>query len=293
MTNYQETEELAKQIFKAGEKFSYEDQEYTIEFSGKPRPAKGECKTDLYVLTKNYNGEKREFKFSIKKDNYQFLENKINSETAEEIFGPDFKKIISEQSTKLTEKFNSKIKIKKDENEEIETIPMGWKLEIFKDTSGVLATELDLGSDQLRSILTGEGRSESKINCKVNGEEIKSSGIANLMLILPEGDHNLDNTDLDYLLSKVMTIDEHLEEIDINARYTALNFRAKKLGLGREKGKWDSNRPLAVWVDWVKNEGKLEPSLVVDEPFKMANEIGKSLRNLLWPKDEEIKETQD
>ena len=118
MTNYQEIEELAKQIFKAGEKFSYEDQEYTIEFSGKPRPAKGECKTDLYVLTKNYNGEKREFKFSIKKDNYQFLENKINSETAEEIFGPDFKKIISEQSTKLTEKFNSLIKIKKDENEE-------------------------------------------------------------------------------------------------------------------------------------------------------------------------------
>lgn len=286
MTDYQETEELVKQSFKAGEKFSYENQEYIIELSGKPRPTKGECKTDLYVLAKNNDEEKKEFKFSIKKDNYEFLENKISSETAEEIFGPDFKKIISDLSTKLSTKFNELKKVKYDDKKKVKSLIMGWKLELFKNTRGTLSTDLELEIDQLRPILTGEGRSLDKIDCSVNGEIIKNSGVANLMMVLPGDSQTLSKKNIEYFLSKVKTIDNYLGEITINARFTALTFFTSKTGIGKLLGKWDGDRPLAVWIDWSLKEDKLESEVIINKPFKSANEIGNNLRNLLFPDKE-------
>ena len=55
----------------------------------------------------------------------------------------------------------------------------------------------------------------------------------------------------------------------------ALNYRA-------EKDKWDSDRPLSVYVDWKIVDGKLSGKLVFDHPLrKKGNEIGEKVKKIL------------
>ena len=59
-----------------GTEFEFEDRKYVVELSGKPTCHKGEPKTDIYVLAKSSLDEK-EIKISQKKENADFIENKI------------------------------------------------------------------------------------------------------------------------------------------------------------------------------------------------------------------------
>ena len=86
---FSETEKNILNIFKKDVTFLYKDVTHTIEVSGKPLVKKGECKTDIYIQTVTPNKKKHEFKISIKQDNADFLENKITSERALQIFGPN------------------------------------------------------------------------------------------------------------------------------------------------------------------------------------------------------------
>ena len=144
--NFSLAESILRKKFLSTEKFKFNGMDHTLILCGKPSPPSGECKTDIYVLAKNLiNKENIEIKISLKLDNYEFLENKISETTAKIIFGKkDYRTIIIAAATSLKDKFLKQVKIKKS-GSCILRIPLGWKIELFNQTSRRLKTSLELG----------------------------------------------------------------------------------------------------------------------------------------------------
>ena len=94
MTTFGQTEHDVTKLFPEGKEFQYDGHKYRVLISGKPKPLRGECKTDTYIKAVDECNQCREFKISIKQDNAEFLENKISLERAKEIFGKDAQDII-------------------------------------------------------------------------------------------------------------------------------------------------------------------------------------------------------
>ena len=49
MPDFINTEYCVEKLFPVGTVFSFEGKKYRVVLSGKPRPARGECKTDVYI----------------------------------------------------------------------------------------------------------------------------------------------------------------------------------------------------------------------------------------------------
>ena len=65
-----------------GTEFVFNGKGYTVMLSGKPTCHKGEPKTDIYILAESCEDEV-EIKISYKKENADFIENKMSAERAE------------------------------------------------------------------------------------------------------------------------------------------------------------------------------------------------------------------
>ena len=104
MADFIEAEEVVRKFFPKGTTFDYEGEEYMVIDSGKPLPqkGKGEPKTDIYVCAQS-EGTTKEFKISYKKKNADFLENKMKSDRAEQIFGANWKEIIEENTKRISD----------------------------------------------------------------------------------------------------------------------------------------------------------------------------------------------
>ena len=59
--SFSEIEEKIRNCFSTGSVFEKNGDDYKILRSGKPRPSKGECKTDLYVEAISKEKKKKEF----------------------------------------------------------------------------------------------------------------------------------------------------------------------------------------------------------------------------------------
>lgn len=94
MPDFINTEHCVEKLFPVGTTFSFEGKKYQVALCGKPRPARGECKTDVYIKGIASDGEAREIKISVKQKNADFLENKMSFDRACEIFGKDASGII-------------------------------------------------------------------------------------------------------------------------------------------------------------------------------------------------------
>lgn len=88
--------------------FVLQQRKYMIIKSGKPTCYRGEPKTDIYVLATADNIEFIELKISFKKENADFIENKINSERAEALLGENWKQIIVNATSSLSNAFYNK-----------------------------------------------------------------------------------------------------------------------------------------------------------------------------------------
>lgn len=120
-------------MFQVGSSFNYKGDKYEVVLSGKPRPTKGECKTDVYIKARNKsNGKEKEWKISVKKSNADFLENKIGIERAREIFGDDAQHIIKKSIEAIKEKFEKTplVYYEKCNKTEALSITLGWKFEL-------------------------------------------------------------------------------------------------------------------------------------------------------------------
>ena len=93
MPDFGAAERRMLSYFKRGVELFYNGSRYVVEEADKPTCSFGEPKTDIYVLL--FNGrQEQELKISYKKENADFLENKTNSQRAEQLFGPEWREII-------------------------------------------------------------------------------------------------------------------------------------------------------------------------------------------------------
>lgn len=273
MSKHGETERSIINLFERTKQFVFENNEYKIINIGKPRPSKGECKTDIYILIKNTSsGSNRELKISIKQNDADFLENKMSFERATEIFGNKAKDILVKSIKSVEQSFvdDSLIYFKKHKRTEEKCIKIGWKFELLNKHGGLRSGLLLLTDDQKVDVYSGSNLNNEKKNAKVKGVEIKNSGIANYIL-------NVEDTDkqLNFHLKNLKPIEEFAISKNIYFACKAINFRTKV-------DKWDGNRPLSVFINWTLVNNKLTADFVLDKPLEFkANEIGINIRNIL------------
>ena len=105
MPDFINTEHCVEKLFPVGTTFSFEGKKYQVALCGKPRPARGECKTDVYIKGIASDGEAREIKISVKQKNADFLENKMSFDRACEIFGKDASSIIKQCLLSIQDSF--------------------------------------------------------------------------------------------------------------------------------------------------------------------------------------------
>lgn len=272
MANFGDTERHIKGLFCKGRRFSYDGHDYEVLECGKPVPPKGECKTDVYVLAQEINGGEKEFKISVKKSNADFLENKIALERAIQIFGEDTQTILRKSLDKIKECFENDplVYFKKYKRTRAFCIKMGWKFELTNKRGGEKCGKLLLSPEQKIDIYSGINLGKDKKDCQVNGKCIKDSGVANYIITVDGCGKPLD----DYLRNMV-PIENFAPKQDIYFVCKALNYRVSE-------GKWDGDRPLAVYVGWALKDGKLYGELVYDSPLAhRGGEIGRNLQGIL------------
>lgn len=264
-----------------GTEFVFQDKKYRVILSGKPTCHKGEPKTDIYILAESVH-DKTEIKISYKKENADFIENKMSAERAEQLFGTDWEGIIEQSTTAIRDRFEERMLIYKNKYKRTEkgAITLGWKFELLNKNSGDLSGKMLLTEEQVIDVYAGSNLSEDKRNAMVCGQVIEDSGIANYIL-MDEDVHSAQD-----VIDKMISITEYVKlHPDIYFACKALNYRTFA-------EKWDGDRPLSVQVFWDAEENKLVPKLVYDKPLTIkGNEVAGRL--LQYMKLLNIKTTDD
>ncbi len=275
-------ERRIKAIISVGTTFIFRGSKYTVLKSGKPTCHKGEPKTDIYVLAGTDNGA-CEFKISYKKDNADFIENKMNAERAELLLGSDWKNIITNSTSKIKNAFLYKpliYKVKKGRTDK-GAFTLGWKFELLNKSNGEFSAKINLTKSQVIDVYAGTNLPEEKRNALVNGEVIENSGIANYVLF------GNDFSDINDVFDNLLTVEEYIE------KYPDVFFACKALNYRSARKKWDGDRPLSVFVEWTVKNGKLTSKLRFDQPLitkgnTVAHKLIDALNELKIQTDEDI-----
>jgi len=157
MTKFGDAERRIKRLLSVGERFQLDGEQYTIKLSEKPTCSRGEPKTDIFVRAVSLSGKERTLKISFKKENAEFLENKITADRAERLFGKRWQRIIMEYTQAIEDAFRQRPLIYKDSFGRTRkgSITLGWKFEILNRPSGYLSAPLFLAKEQLIDIYAG------------------------------------------------------------------------------------------------------------------------------------------
>lgn len=254
-------------LFNVGASFIYDNIGYTVTKSGKPTCGKGEPKTDIYIAAEDVHHNVAEFKISFKKQNADFLENKTNAERAEQLFGADWENIISNATTALQDEFLSRMLIYKEKLGRTDkgAITLGWKFELLNVESGHLSGNMQLSRDQIIDVYAGTNLKGDKRDAAVNGEQIPFSGVANYILF-----ENTPVKSTQEAIDSLIPIEDYVDlHPDVYFACKALNYRTFRQ-------KYDGNRPLAVYVDWYANNGKLDYEIQFDTPLEQGGDYAYS-----------------
>ena len=248
-------------MFTTGTSFKYDGKDYVVDLSGKPTCSKGEPKTDIYIKAKSSCNDYKEFKISFKKENAEFLENKTNAERAEQLFGEFWSSIISNATSNLRNDFLSRTLIykKKIGKTDAGAITLGWKFELLTVPSGHLSGNMQLTREQVIDVYAGTNLTGDKRDSSVNGMTISNSGVANFILVQNQPIQNAQQA-----INSLISIEDYVNQNpDVYFACKALNYRSFK-------HKYDGNRPLAVYVDWSVNNGKLSHQICFDTPLQQG-----------------------
>ncbi len=126
-----------------------------------------------------------EIKISYKKENADFIENKMSAERAEQLFGTEWKEVIENSTIAIVidlRKECSYIQVNLKEQEK-GAITLGWKFELLNKNSGDLSGKMLLTEEQVIDVYAGSNLSDDKRNAMVSGQVIENSGIANYILM--------------------------------------------------------------------------------------------------------------
>jgi hypothetical protein len=281
MGDFGDAERKIVAFMKVGEKFKFQGKHYSIICSGKPTCYKGEPKTDIYILAKSIS-DQIEIKISYKKENADFIENKISAERAEQLLGSDWSNIIENSTISINDRFKERMLIYKNKFKRTEkgAITLGWKFELLNKKSGDLSGKLLLTEEQVFDVYAGSNLSDEKRNAMVNGKVVENSGIANYILMKENVNSAQD------VIDNMMSIKEYVK------KHPDIYFACKALNYRTFKKKWDGDRPLAVQVLWNAKENRLVPKLIYDKPLVIkGNEVAERL--LQYMKLLNIKTTDD
>lgn len=282
MSDFSSAERQILQYFICGTEILYNGRKVKVQEAGKPVCAQGEPKTDIYVLVSDESGNLEEIKISYKKENADFLENKINAERAQQLFGLNWREIIEQSTIGIQESFERRIRIYKKGLARIEkgAITLGWKFELMNKPSGDLSGNMRLTQEQVYDVYAGTNLSDDKCNAVVNGRKVLNSGIADYILV-----SDCVNSAQD-VIDQMIPIGEYIKN------YPNIYFACKALNYRSFEEKWDGNRPLSVQVDWSAEDGKLVPELVFDRPLQVkGNEMAERL--IMYMNKLHIKNTDD
>ncbi len=264
-----------------GTEFVFEGKDYTVILSGKPTCRKGEPKTDIYILAES-DVDDIEIKISYKKENADFIENKMSAERAEQLFGEDWIYIIEQSTTAIQNKFDERMLIYKNSFRRTEkgSITLGWKFELLNKSGGDLSGKMLLTDEQVIDVYAGSNLSPDKRNASVCGQIIENSGIANYIL-MDEDVHSAQD-----VIDKMIPIRDYvMMHPDIYFACKALNYRTFA-------EKWDGNRPLSVYVKWKVVNKRLVPELIFDQPLTVrGDEVAERL--IRYMSELNIKTTDD
>lgn len=262
--------------FCKGAEFVFRGERYTVIMSGKPVCSKGEPKTDIYVLARSFAEKDMEFKISYKKGNAEFIENKTTAERAEHFLGSLWKERIVKATHSLSDKFSIRPLIYKNGYRKTEagSITLGWKFELLRVKSGELSEDMMLTREQVIDVYAGTSLAGDKRDAMVNGKVIPMSGVANYLLF-----ENNNFSSLQSIVNALVDIETYVSQ------HPKVYFACKALNYRTVPQKYDGDRPLAVYVDWSVQEGKLCSKLCFDTPLLQGgdeayNKLQKALRQL-------------
>ena len=267
MPDFGDAERRILSYFKAGQRIFFENEEFTVVEAGKPTCASGEPKTDIYVFVENDHAD-AEIKISYKKENADFLENKTNSDRAEQLFGRDWETVIEDSTLDIEDKFRERVLIYTEKLGRTEkgAITLGWKFELLNKPGGDLSGRMNLTGQQVYDVYAGTNLSSDKRDARVNGRVVRDSGVADYILMTDNVSSAQD------IIDRMIPIDEYIDmHPDIYFACKALNYRTFAQ-------KYDGDRPLSVQVDWHIEDGKLAADLIFDRPLTMnGNEMADRL----------------
>ena len=271
MKTFSGDERKVKKLLSIGNEFDYNGVPYKIDISDKPTCRDGEPKTDIYVHAVNEDNKDQEIelKITFKKENADFIENKIKEQRAEQIFGPEWKLIIKNSTEKLRHQFLAKQLIyqKGYRRTQAGSITLGWKFELLNKPGGDLSGLVPLSNEQLFDIYAGNNLDMEKKDAKIIGETVKNSGVANFILVKDSIESTQD------IINNLEAIEEYIQ------KYPSIFFACKALNYRSFSSKWDGNRPLAVYIKWEVINAKLTPSIIFDNPLAVkGDEVCEILR---------------
>ena len=266
---FSKTEQDFIQLVKDTQSFTFEGNTYDILEVDKPRISKGECKTDVFIRTKQ-----KDFKISIKQSNADFLENKMPYDCAVRIFGEDASDILRGIIHSIDNSFQNHplICFEKRRRTEAKTMILGWKFELVNKINGEKSGALQLTNEQKLIVYSGYASPENKRNAIVNGKEIINSGVADYILEVD----NIEHGNLQFHIDKLQSVAAYSAPKTVYFACKALNYRALK-------DKWDGDRPLAVYIDWQLTQDKqLVSTIKYDNPLQVkGNFVGNNVRSIL------------
>lgn len=274
MGSFGEAERRILTLMEEGTQFKFGGKEYTVILSDKPTCQKGEPKTDVYILAES-DVDEIEIKISYKKENADFIENKMSAERAEQLFGEDWVDVIERSTMAISDKFAERMLIYKNSFKRTEkgSITLGWKFELLNKSAGDLSGKMLLSEEQIIDVYAGNNLSLDKKHALVDGYIRENSGVANYILMDESVNCAQD------VIDKMIPIEEYVKmHPDIYFACKALNYRTFE-------EKWDGNRPLSVQVEWSAENNRLVPRLIYDKPLKVrgnetAGRLMKYMREL-------------
>ena len=238
--NYSEAEKNIANILRDST-IIFNGQTKKILIAEKPIYASGEGKTDIYCRL----DDGTEIKISYKKENADFLENKLSAKRAQEIFGESWKEILINSIKPLIPLFEkSQIYFpEKKGSVSAGSYTMGWRCDFIKRKpirNESLTTPLILTKEQKKEIFSGINLDSSKRNAKIIDTIIPNSGVANYFLTESANENTAQG-----IINNLIPIED--VDIDIDITFRRVNYRSIE-------DKIDGNRPLAVYVDWKNNK---------------------------------------
>ncbi|PJK16424.1 hypothetical protein CQS04_09745 [Chryseomicrobium excrementi] len=211
-----------------------------------------------------------DFKISFKQRNADFLENKMTSDRAIQIFGPNWQQVITNFTRSIKDKFYEKPLIYKVGHGRTSkgSITLGWRFELINKIGGGLSGIANLTQNEVYEVYAGEKLDKTKRHAFVNDVPITNSGIANCII----------NSDIDSITNIQDAVDALVDLYDFATYNPNVYFVCKALNYRSFEKKIEGNRALSVYIRWEAENNQLKPYLEFDNPLSIK---GKQVKEKL------------